>query len=129
MIQNGWNIRANGDKFHYIDGQLHNNNGPARIDGGDKFWYQNGKLHRTDGPAIVRRDGSVSYYKHGQLHRTGGPAFVRNDGVKIYALDGIEFGSKEEFENNLSRMYPNIITLKRLSLLTFFVNLFKRTVK
>ena len=34
-------------------------------DSGNKFWYLNGKLHREDGPAIERADGNKSWYLNG----------------------------------------------------------------
>ena len=33
---------------------------------GDKFWYLNDELHREDGPAIEWADGSKSWYLNGK---------------------------------------------------------------
>ena len=33
---------------------------------GDKFWYLNGKRHREDGPAIEYSDGGKSWYLNGK---------------------------------------------------------------
>jgi hypothetical protein len=33
---------------------------------GDKFWYLNGKRHREDGPAIEYADGDKYWYLNGQ---------------------------------------------------------------
>jgi len=32
---------------------------------GDKYWYLNGKLHREDGPAVEWADGYKSWYLNG----------------------------------------------------------------
>jgi antitoxin component YwqK of YwqJK toxin-antitoxin module len=34
-------------------------------DGGNKFWYLNGKCHREDGPAIEYADGNKYWYLNG----------------------------------------------------------------
>ena len=31
-------------------------------DGGDKYWYLNGKRHREDGPAVERVNGYKSWW-------------------------------------------------------------------
>ena len=41
---------------------------------GDKFWWLNGKLHREDGPAYEGANGNKSWYLNGKLHREDGPA-------------------------------------------------------
>jgi len=33
---------------------------------GDKYWYLNGKLHREDGPAIEYYNGYKEYYYNGK---------------------------------------------------------------
>ena len=33
---------------------------------GDKFWWLNGKLHREDGPAVEYADGGKSWYLNGK---------------------------------------------------------------
>lgn len=53
MIKNGWVTGSFGGKYHYVNGELHNDNGPAVVFvNSEKFWYKNGKKHREDGPAI-----------------------------------------------------------------------------
>jgi len=37
--------------------------------GGNKWWYLNGKLHRDDGPAIENSDGHKSWWLNGELQR------------------------------------------------------------
>ena len=58
---------ANGDKFWYINGNLHREDGPAvEWANGNKFWYINGKCHREDGPAVEYADGSKCWYIQGK---------------------------------------------------------------
>lgn len=46
-MKQGW-IQYVNCKNHYVNGVLHNDDGPATISkGGVKFWYKNGKLHRS----------------------------------------------------------------------------------
>ncbi len=48
-------IFPSGTKHHYLNGQLHREDGPAveltDENGLKGFWYRNGVRHRTDGPA------------------------------------------------------------------------------
>ena len=41
---------------------------------GDKYWYLNGKYHRQNGPAVEYANGDRVWYLNGQLHRENGPA-------------------------------------------------------
>ena len=41
---------------------------------GDKFWYLNGKRHREDGPAMEFADGPKYWYLNDKRHREDGPA-------------------------------------------------------
>ena len=60
-------IDANGDKFWYVNGELHRENGPAcEYANGDKFWYVNGERHREDGPAMEFASGSKFWYVNGK---------------------------------------------------------------
>jgi len=61
-------VYANGDKYWYLKGQLHREDGPAvEWANGDKDWCLNGKLHREDGPAVECSDGSKAYYLNDKL--------------------------------------------------------------
>jgi len=71
---------------------------------GDKFWYLDGKLHREDGPAVERADGSKKWHLNGKLHRTDGPAVEYANGCKDWWLRD-EFLTEEEF---LKRTKPKI---------------------
>ena len=53
---------------------------------GDKYWYLNGSLHREDGPAAEYSNGTKWWYLHGKLHREDGPAVERWDGTKEWWL-------------------------------------------
>ncbi len=55
---------------------------------GNKFWYLNGQLHREDGPACEYPDGSKFWCLNGQFHREDGPALVWVDGTKSWFLLG-----------------------------------------
>lgn len=66
--------------------QLHRINYPSIIHSdGSKFHYQNGILHREDGPAAEHPCG-IGYWLNGKLHREDGPAFIYPDGDEEYYL-------------------------------------------
>ena len=65
-------------------------------DGGNKYWYLNGELHREDGPACEFSDGSKEWYKNGARHREDGPAIECANGDKFWYLNGKEF-TEEKF--------------------------------
>jgi len=67
MIEYTVKVYENGDKFWYLNGKLHREDGPAvECANGDKFWYLNGNLHREDGPAIEYTSGSKFWYLNGE---------------------------------------------------------------
>ena len=65
---------------------------------GDKFWYLNGQFHREDGPAREYADGSKSWWLNDQRHRVDGPACEWSDGHKSWYLNGKRL-TEEEFNN------------------------------
>ena len=67
-------------------------------DNGDKYWWLDGNLHREDGPAIEYNDGDKEWWLDGNLHREDGPAYERADGSKHWYLNG-EWVTKEEHKN------------------------------
>jgi hypothetical protein len=85
-----------GIEYHYRDGKLHRDDGPAIVcPNGRQCYYRDGKLHRDDGPAIVCPNGEQHYYRDGKYHRDdgpavvyAGPAIVYADGNKYYYCDG-----------------------------------------
>lgn len=59
-------------KFYYLDGQYHNENGPAIIDfQGNYSWYLNDKKHRIGGPA-VKHNGFEYYYLDNKRYKKMG---------------------------------------------------------
>jgi hypothetical protein len=84
------------DKYWYINGELHREDGPAiELANGHKYWYINGKLHRKDGPAVVDRWGSRWWYINGKRHREDGPAIEYADGHKAWWINGKRLTEQE----------------------------------
>ena len=54
---------------------------------GDKFWYLDGKFHREDGPAVEWANGTKEWYINGKLHREDGPACEFANGDKFWYLN------------------------------------------
>lgn len=51
---------------HYVNGKLHQDNGPAvEWSNGNKAWYTNNKLHREDGAAIEHTSGYKQWFFDG----------------------------------------------------------------
>ncbi|CAB4196751.1 hypothetical protein UFOVP1290_271 [uncultured Caudovirales phage] len=67
---------------------------------GNKYWYLEGELHREDGPAVEYPDGTKEWWLEGKLHREDGPAVEYPDGTKEWYLNykNIKCHSQEEFE-------------------------------
>ena len=62
---------------------------------GNKYWYLNGQLHREDGPAIEYTCGTKSWYLDGKLHREDGPAKEFSCGAKKWYLNGKQVTEEE----------------------------------
>ena len=62
---------------------------------GDKYWYLDGKLHREDGPAIEYANGDKYWYLDGKPHREDGPAIEYATGEKYWFLDGTSYNEQE----------------------------------
>lgn len=89
-------VEENGNKFWYLNGKLHREDGPAiEYTDGNKFWYLNGKLHREDGPAIEYLTGTLAWYLNGNLHREDGPAIEYSYGDREWYLNGKKFTEQE----------------------------------
>jgi len=109
MIEYTVKVYNNGDKYWYLNGRRHREDGPAiECASGDKSWYLNGKLHREDGPAVEWADGYKYWYLNGKLHREDGPAIEYAGGYKSWYLNGTSYTEKEFNE----KMNP---TVKELS--------------
>jgi hypothetical protein len=68
MLQPECRIDEHGNKFWWLNGQLHREDGPAieypavEYYNGYRAWYLNGECHREDGPACEWTDGRRSWY-------------------------------------------------------------------
>ena len=67
MLEYRVKVHGNGNKFWYVNGELHREDGPAaEYANGNKFWYVNGKLHREDGPAAEYAGGDKRWCLNGK---------------------------------------------------------------
>ena len=62
---------------------------------GDKFHYQNGELDCETGPAYIGADGEQEWFKDGQLHREDGPSYIGASGHKEWWVEGKELTEKQ----------------------------------
>jgi len=69
---------------------------------GDKFWYLNGELHRIDGPAIEYASGDKEWYLNGKYHRIDGPALEYTNGDKAWYIDDIEY-TEADFNKKMAK--------------------------
>ena len=68
MIEYKVKVHENGNKYWYLDGKRHREDGPAiEWANGDKYWYLKGKRHREDGPALEYVNGDKAWYLNGVL--------------------------------------------------------------
>ena len=113
MIEYQVKINDNGDKFWYMNGKPHREDGPAieQING-SKIWCKNGKYHREDGPAIEWADGDKEWYLNNKLHREDGPAVEKANGDKYWFLND-KLLSEEEF-NKRTNSHTVIIDGKEI---------------
>ena len=90
-------VYDNGNKFWYLNGEFHREDGPAcDYIYGVTCWYLNGKLHREDGPAIENSNAGDKYwYLNGKLHREDGPAIEYANGYKLWYLNDKEYTEAE----------------------------------
>jgi len=97
MITYTVNVNECGDKYWYVNGKRHREDGPAcEWANGSKYWYINGKLHREDGPACECANGDKCWYINGKLHREDGPARECANGDKWWYINGEEL-TEEQF--------------------------------
>jgi len=96
-------VHKNGDKYWYLNGQYHREDGPAiEYANGTKFWYIHNDYHREDGPAAEHANGDKFWYLNGELHRKNGPAIEYATGAKHWYLNGVEY-TEAEFN---AKMHP-----------------------
>ena len=96
MIKYTVKVYSSGNKFWFLNGDWHREDGPA-VEWADnsKQWFLNGKCHREDGPAIEWADGSKQWFLNGKCHREDGPAIELADGGKFWYLNGKEYTEQE----------------------------------
>ena len=100
-------VFPNGNKFWYLNGKYHREDGPAiEYAGGDKFWYKEGKYHRIDGPACEYSNGDKEWYLNGEYHRIDGPACEYANGEKYWCLNGINY-TEAEFKKEIAKHSPS----------------------
>ena len=83
---------------------------------GNKFWYLNDQLHREDGPAV---ESTTNWYKkwylNDQLHREDGPAIECADERKYWYLEGVNYsksGHKAEMKRRKNTCNGKIVTIE-----------------
>ena len=88
-MKNGIVVDKYGNKFHYKDDILHNEDGPAVIyvNGALEYWIE-GELVDEYRPAIINSDDTVEYYVKGKPHSEYGPAVIRANGGVEYWIEG-----------------------------------------
>jgi len=98
MIEYTVKVYDNGNRYWYLNSQLHREDGPAcEYTDGAREWWLNGELHREDGPAVECANGTRYWYLNGKYHREDGPAVEYPDGgSRFWYLNGEEY-TKEEF--------------------------------
>ena len=85
-----------GDKYWYLNGLLHREDGPAiEYANGTKAWCLNGLLHRVNGAAVEYANGDKAWWLNGELHREDGPAFEFANGDKEWWLNDKEYSESD----------------------------------
>jgi hypothetical protein len=102
MIEYTVKVNSSGDKFWFVDGKRHREDGPAcEYSDGSKVWCLNDELHREDGPAYEGSNGSKYWYLNDEFHREDGPAVELSNGSKSWYLNGKEL-TKGEFNERMN---------------------------
>ena len=96
MIEYTVEVYDNGEKYWYLNDNLHREDGPAYEGSeGSKHWYLNGKRHREDGPAVEWTNGNKYWWLNGLRHREDGPAIEWADGSKSWYLNDEQVTEEE----------------------------------
>ena len=96
MIEYTVKVHDDGDKYWYLNGELHREDGPAvALANGNKYWWLKGKRHREDGPAVEYASGYKVWYLKGKRHREDGPAVEWANGNKDWYLNGKKVTEEE----------------------------------
>ena len=105
MIEYKVEVYANGDKWWFLNDQLHREDGPAvECANGTKSWYLNDKRHREDGPAIEFASGAKWWYLNDKRHREDGPAVEFASGAKWWYLNDKEISEQEFLSRSIKEM-------------------------
>jgi len=90
-------VYTNGDKYWYLNDQLHREDSPAvECANGEKHWFLNGKLHREDGPAVEYANGSKFWYLNNeQLTEEEFNQRTKSCNGRIVEIDGKKYMLKE----------------------------------
>lgn len=89
-MKNGWIVNQHGVRYHYVNDEIHCDDGPAiETSSGAKLWYNNNKLHNDNGPAIVNSSGSKEWWFNDKLHNDNGPAIEYSSGTKEWWINGL----------------------------------------
>ena len=101
----------NGNKYWYLDGKRHREDGPTiEKSNGYKAWYLNDKRHREDGPAIETSNGHKAWYLNGELHREDGPVIEYSDGSKHWYLNDTKL-SEQEFKKRTKSCNNKVVII------------------
>jgi hypothetical protein len=99
MIEYTVKVQANGDKYWYLNGKRHREDGPsAEYANGEKRWFLKGKLHREDGPAVEYANGTKLWYLNGKLVTEEEHKNLTSKATcegKVVEIDGIKYELKE----------------------------------
>ena len=108
-------LHSDNAKTWWLNGKLHRENGPARIDTlrNAIYWYLNGKLHREDGPAH-EWNGNKEWWLNDKLHREDGPAVEFADGKIKYYLNGKKIISRDYNSPEFKKRWQKLLELERV---------------
>ena len=116
MIEYKVEVHTDGDKWWYLNDNLHREDGPAvEYVNGDKYWYLNDNLHREDGPAIELADGDKWWYLNGkelteQEHKEATTSKTTCSGKEVI-IDGVTYVLKEKNAAfQVARFYSALLT-------------------
>jgi hypothetical protein len=89
---------------------------------GNKYWYLNDNLHREDGPAIEMKNSRKEWWINGQRHREDGPAIEYNYGSKDWWLENRIVYSKHQ---NHIHLFPNLSESFKKSIIKYKLTTFE----
>ena len=102
MIEYTVKVYDGGNRFWYMNGVRHREDGPAfEYANGDKIWYFNGKLHREDGPAVEYVNGDIEWYLNEEEFTE--EEFLQMTQKHVVIIDGQEIQISEESFNELKK--------------------------